>query len=327
MNQNEKEKKITQSAQVVSIDIDGIIGVPEQEQFGVVDSRVATYEHFAEALEEVREEGADKLVLNIRSTGGDVNDALLIYEAARSLGIQVITRCYGYVASAATIIAQAASAGCREISANSLYLIHCCESAVEGNSHNLSATQQLLEKSDQRLADIYAEASGREADSFRALMNENGGRGKWLTPEEVIAAGLADVVIASAAISNDASGQVASLGLPPLPQPKRTLRERIVDNCTSILSKVGLGARVVEGLRRTSVGPTESVAPHSSAADNAVVDIKPQPTSRLMTARATTTLPTEDPLPTTPIKKGRNESAYQGDFDTMREALRVATVK
>ncbi len=327
MNQNEKEKKITQSAQVVSIDIDGIIGVPEQEQFGVVDSRVATYEHFAEALEEVREEGADKLVLNIRSTGGDVNDALLIYEAARSLGIQVITRCYGYVASAATIIAQAASQGCREISANSLYLIHCCESAVEGNSHNLSATQQLLEKSDQRLADIYAAASGREADSFRALMNENGGRGKWLTPQEVIEAGLADVVIASAAISNDASGQVASLGLPPLPQPKRTLRERIVDNCTSILSKVGLGARVVEGLRRTSVGPTESVAPHSSAADNAVVDIKPQPTSRLMTARATTTLPTEDPLPTTPIKKGGNESAYQGDFDTMREALRVATVK
>jgi hypothetical protein len=46
-----------------------------------------------------------------------------------------------------------------------------------------------------------------------------------------------------------------------------------------------------------------------------------------MTARATTTLPTEDPLPTTPIKKGGNESAYQGDFDTMREALRVATVK
>jgi ATP-dependent protease ClpP protease subunit len=275
----------------------------------------------------VREEGADKLVLNIRSTGGDVNDALLIYEAARSLGIQVITRCYGYVASAATIIAQAASQGCREISANSLYLIHCCESAVEGNSHNLSATQQLLEKSDQRLADIYAAASGREADTFRALMNENGGRGKWLTPQEVIEAGLADVVIASAAISNDASGQVASLGLPPLPQPHRTLRERIVDNCTSILSKVGLGARVVEGLRRTSVGPTESVAPHSSAADNAVVDIKPQPTSRLMTARATTTLPTEDPLPTTPIKKGGNESAYQGDFDTMREALRVATVK
>jgi ATP-dependent protease ClpP protease subunit len=327
MNQNEKEKKITQSAQVVSIDIDGIIGVPEQEQFGVVDSRVATYEHFAEALEEVREGGADKLVLNIRSTGGDVNDALLIYEAVRSLGIQVITRCYGYVASAATIIAQAASAGCREISANSLYLIHCCESAVEGNSHNLSATQQLLEKSDQRLADIYAEASGREADSFRALMNENGGRGKWLTPEEVIEAGLADVVIASAAISNDASGQVASLGLPPLPQPKRTLRERIVDNCTSILSKVSLGSRFVEGLRR-SVGPAEKAPlPHSSSADNAVVDVRPMPTSRLMTARATLTLPAEDPLPATPLKTCGNESAYQNDFDSMREALRVAAAK
>ena len=326
MNQNEKEK-ITRSAQVVSIDIDGIIGVSEQEQFGAIDSRVSTYEHFAEALEEVREGGADKLVLNIRSTGGDVNDALLIYEAVRSLGIQVITRCYGYVASAATIIAQAASKGCREISANSLYLIHCCESAVEGNSHNLSATQQLLEKSDQHLADIYAAASGKDAEGFRALMNENGGRGKWLTPEEVIEAGLADTIIASAAISNDASGQIATLGLPPLPQPKRTLKEVIVDNCTSILSKVGLGSRVVEGLRR-SVKPAAQVAhPHSSAAESAVVDVKPQPSSRLMTARATMTLPTEDPLPTSPIKKAGNESAYQGDIDTMREALRVATVK
>ena len=31
---------------------------------------------------------------------------------------------YGYTASAATVIAQAASEGCREISAHALYLIH-----------------------------------------------------------------------------------------------------------------------------------------------------------------------------------------------------------
>ena len=213
MNQQNTEKeKITHSARVVSIDIDGVIGVPEQEQFGSLDGRVATYQRFEEALEEVREGGADKLVLNIRSMGGDVGDALLIYDALRQLDIQVITRCYGYVASAATIIAQAASEGCRELSANSLYLIHCCESSVEGNTHNLSATQQLLEKSDQRLAEIYAEASGRTPEEFRSLMNENGGRGKWLSPDEAVAAGLADTIIAQAAISNDASEQVASLG-------------------------------------------------------------------------------------------------------------------
>ena len=55
MNQQNTEKeKITHSARVVSIDIDGVIGVPEQEQFGSLDGRVATYQRFEEALEEVR---------------------------------------------------------------------------------------------------------------------------------------------------------------------------------------------------------------------------------------------------------------------------------
>jgi hypothetical protein len=46
-----------------------------------------------------------------------------------------------------------------------------------------------------------------------------------------------------------------------------------------------------------------------------------------MTARATLTLPAEDPLPATPLKTCGNESAYQNDFDSMREALRVAAAK
>ena len=65
-------------------------------------------------------------MVDIRSTGGDVNDALLIHDALCSLDAHITTRCYGYTASAATIIAQAASPGCREISANALYLIHTC---------------------------------------------------------------------------------------------------------------------------------------------------------------------------------------------------------
>lgn len=336
MNQQPTEKeKITHSARVVSIDIDGVIGVPEQEQFGSLDGRVATYERFEEALDEVREGGADKLVLNIRSMGGDVGDALLIYDALKQLDIQVITRCYGYVASAATIIAQAATEGCRELSANSLYLIHCCESAVEGNSHNLSATQQLLEKSDQRLAEIYAEASGRSADEFRTLMNENGGRGKWLSPDEAVAAGLADTIIAQAAISNDASEQVASLGLPPLPEPKRSLREKVANGVASVLSLLGLGKLFVEGSSTTPVAPSaESLTTHtpptSSAADSGeVVDVvvAPAATSRLMTARATTTLDTEDPLPSAPMRKPGNEGAYDSDMEYMKEALRTSVVR
>lgn len=191
------EIEVRDSAPVAVIDIGGVIGVPEQMQFGSGDERVATYGRFAAALDAIRRLKAEEVVVNIRSTGGDVNDALMIFDTLRGLEARVVTRCCGYVASAATIIAQAASPGCRQVSSGSLYLIHCCESAAEGNARSLSAAKELLDRTDGRLAAIYAERSGRPAEEFAALMNENGGKGRWLTPEETVAAGLADVVVAA----------------------------------------------------------------------------------------------------------------------------------
>ena len=136
-----------------------------------------------------------EVVVNIRSTGGDVNDALLIYEALRETGARIVTRCYGYTASAATLIAQAASEGCRELAPGALYLIHNSLCAVEGNAEELSAQTELLRKTDARLAELYAARSGRSSEEFALLMAENNGRGRWLSPEEALEAGLADVIV------------------------------------------------------------------------------------------------------------------------------------
>ncbi len=186
---------IRNEAQTCYIDIEGVIGVPEQSQFENADSRVATYETFCQEVERIKRVAATSVVVNIRSTGGDVNDALLIYDALQSLDARITTRCYGYTASAATIIAQAAHEGCREISSNTLYLIHnsCC--AIEGNASSLEARAELLRKTDERLSHLYSFHSGRPAEEFKALMAENGGEGRWLSAEETIAAGLADKII------------------------------------------------------------------------------------------------------------------------------------
>lgn len=189
--------KITNEASVCRIDIEGVIGVPEGEQFANSSHSVATYERFREEIEKIKSIDADNVVVNIRSTGGDVNDALLIYETLASLDAKITTRCYGYTASAATIIAQAASEGCREIAASALYLIHMSSSVVEGNSTDLIERIELLKKTDERIATLYALRSGKEKEHFTALMSENGGRGRWLAPDEVVEAGLADVVIGS----------------------------------------------------------------------------------------------------------------------------------
>ena len=310
----EIKRKLTSSAGVVTIDIDGVLGTPEEEQFGSGDHRVATYERFVEVLEEFKAEGrVERLVLNIRSTGGCLADALLIYDEARALGVEVITRCYGYVASAATIIAQAASEGCREISANALYLIHCCESAVEGNTHSLLATKELLDKSDERLAEIYALASGRTAAEYRDLMNRNSGKGVWLSPEECVAAGLADRIIASSPITDNARSQVTALGLTPL--PSKPLAERLAEAWGRVLAGLGLGTAPTD----KTLTPPDMVKP--SLADRQEVGAPPTPPSRLHTARKTQIKECEDPSPNGSTSLTPNQSAYLADVEGMRAAL------
>ena len=123
----ETQIKITNEASLCTIDIEGIIGLAEEEQFGSSSHSIATYERLSEKVEQIKAIDAEEVVVNIRSTGGDVNDAMLIYEALVALDAKITTRCYGYTASAATIIAQAASQGCREIASSALYLIHMSE--------------------------------------------------------------------------------------------------------------------------------------------------------------------------------------------------------
>lgn len=324
MEENKTKEKITSSAKIISVDIGGVIGVPEQEQFHdeECDHIVSTYERFREAVAEIDESGADKVVINIRSTGGDLNDALMIYDAASALGVEVVTRCYGYVASAATVIAQAASKGSREISANALYLIHCCESSVEGNSHSLSLTKQLLDKSDERLVEIYASTSGRGAEEFRKLMNENGGKGRWLSPQEALQAGLVDRIIPAAPITDSALREVALLGLPALPEAAASGGQE--GFWSSLLGRVGLRRRDVSS-HNSAVSeevPAEVGGVEMSSAEIAAPIGQPTVASRLHTARPTLTKECEDPaFGYGEAARDDNKSAYEADARSLREAV------
>lgn len=194
---------------VATIDIEGVIGAPDN---------AATYEKFKQALARIARTEASEVVVNIRSTGGNVNDALLIYEALAELPAAVTTRCWGYVASAATIIAQAAAPGRREMSANALYLIHRSVSAAHGNRDEIIQTAELLGKTDQRIASIYAGRSGKDVQLFVEMMNQNNGNGRWMSAEEALEAALIDKVINAEPISNSAARAIEKMGLPPIPK-------------------------------------------------------------------------------------------------------------
>ena len=275
------------AAEGCHIEIEGTIGVPEAWQFETPDQRVATYERFREAVARIAAIEASEVVVSIRSTGGDVNDALLIHDALRQLPARITTRCYGYTASAATIIAQAASEGCRELSANALYLIHRASCATEGNADDLSAQLELLQATDQRLAALYAARSGREAADFEALMAENNGNGRWLSPDEAVAAGLADRIIgADERVAAQAAHSVArgwrrlmtAIGIAtPAPQPTSPTADRNILHIDDALAsrREALAAAALQRIEPTRTLPTEDPSigePHRSANEAAYAE-------------------------------------------------------
>lgn len=271
------------------IDIEGTIGVDPSERDS---SSVASYTTFNRALDQIRTLDVDQLTVNIRSTGGNVADALLIYDALCELDCHVTTRCHGYTASAATIIAQAASEGCREMMSNGLYLIHRSVSATEGNAVELQQSIDLLSKTDERLATIYASRSGRPSEQVVALMNENGGNGRWLTPAEALEAGLIDRIVEATT-------------------RRPTIKSRITDAAQRLIS--ALRPTADEPMPR-AVLDIEAVAveARSSAAIEALRQGQQQ-------ASPTTLCPTEDPSDRE-AEEPANAASYSRDADALREA-------
>ena len=265
------EIQINNTAGVCQIDIEGTIGVPEEWQFEEPDARVATYERFRDTLRRIAEIEAPEVVVNIRSTGGDVNDALLIHDALRQLPARVTTRCYGYTASAATIIAQAAS---------------------EGNAAEIAGKIDLLHQTDARIAAVYASRSGRPAAEFEALMAENNGNGRWLAPEEAVAAGLADKVVEAAE------------------QPASSLARNIARGWERLLANIGLRPGPALPADRNVLhfdGEVQALRSRSAvAADEARRQAAP-----------TSTQPREDPSCGDTVRSA-NERAYAEDARRMR---------
>lgn len=226
----EQKIKINNTASRCTIDIEGTIGVSEESQFAESSSSIATYDRLREALDEIAAIETKEVVVNIRSVGGDVGDALLIYEALSALDAKVTTVCYGYTASAATVIAQAADKGCRHIASTALYLIHRSSITTAGNACEIEQQVELLRKTDERIAAVYASHNGGNAEQYLALMECNGGNGRWLTPDEALAEGLVDKVVEVAAerstIRNIVGHIAAWLGLP---QPAAKTVEEPVD--------------------------------------------------------------------------------------------------
>ncbi len=172
---------------VAEIDIEGTIG----EDF-FSDDEGNTAELLREQLREISAVDAGKIDVNIRSLGGDVGHGLAIHDLLAEADARVTTNVKGLTASAATIIAQAGDV--RKMSDNAMYLVHRTWTMISGNANDMESAQGDLTKMDKNAAKVYAKRSGKDADFFLDLMNEDGGDGRWLSAEEAKEFGLIDEI-------------------------------------------------------------------------------------------------------------------------------------
>jgi hypothetical protein len=136
------------------------------------------------------------------------------------LSAEITTICFGYTASAATIIAQAASKGKRQLSSNSLYLIHQCSTYLSGVIDDMKNAIVTMEKTNNTIANLYANRSDEKIETFTEIMNRNLGKGEWLSADEALQAKLADEIITVSGTSNLDLSNIDIFNYPEIPSDK-----------------------------------------------------------------------------------------------------------
>lgn len=128
------------------------------------------------------------LDVHINSPGGDVFDAIAIYNTLKRRSGTVAITIDGLAASAASFIAQAASPGKLEMAPHSKMMIHDGFALGIGNAADMRELADQLDDASDDIAEIYAERSGKPAAYWRAKMKAE----TWYKDHEAVSDGLAD---------------------------------------------------------------------------------------------------------------------------------------
>lgn len=134
------------------------------------------------------------ITVRINSPGGDVFDAVSIFNALQSHKSKVITRVEGLAASAASFLALAG----KEVQAfpNTMWMIHDPWVCVAGNQYELRDVADILEKLASQMVDIYASNSDIGKKEIKEMMKAE----TWFTAKEAKEKGIVDTIIDGKAV-------------------------------------------------------------------------------------------------------------------------------
>lgn len=173
--------------------------------------------------------GVKDLHVYVNSYGGDVFEGKAILNQLRRFDGAVTVHIDGIAASAATVVAMAASPGRLLMADNATMMIHEASSFAVGNAGDMREVADILDKENGAIADIYAHRSGLPAPTYWTP-GANGATGlmadeTWMNAEEALAAKLIDKIEVPDAEKDDGDEAVAAaLKVPALAAAQDTQR-------------------------------------------------------------------------------------------------------
>lgn len=162
--------------------IDWYTGQPTEDAYIVSSELLAD-------LEDLKTK--DNITIHLNSVGGDLYAGLAIYNRLKALPANITTINDGLAASAASIIFQAGDT--RKVHAGSNIMVHQAAGFLFGyyQLNDLNQVSKQLRAANKTAINVYAEASGRDTDEIKRMVDAE----TWLTGDEAVEAGLADELI------------------------------------------------------------------------------------------------------------------------------------
>lgn len=134
---------------------------------------------------------SEPITLHINSPGGNVTDALAIFNNLRAYAGNVTALVDGLAASSATLVMLAADEVV--MAAHSLIMVHNPWTVAMGDASEMRRSADTLDKAAGEMITLYAERTGQSAEAITAIMQAE----TWYNAEEAVAAGFAQRVEAS----------------------------------------------------------------------------------------------------------------------------------
>ena len=159
--------------------------------FDEINPRVA--QSVIAQLQYLADNGAEEIIMQINSPGGDVSSGLAIYDTMNYVKPRIVTVGLGICASMGAFLLSAGSLGYRRATKNCEILIHQPLGRAEGQASDILIAAEHIRRTREKLNRILSENTGKPIKTIERDTD----RDYIMTAEEALSYGLIDTVIPS----------------------------------------------------------------------------------------------------------------------------------